>query len=480
MEAFQQSFEERTLDPIEESEASDGSRWDIRFHFRMLTDGEGHPWSQVCSHLIHKGWQGGKDGSPYFVSKYPFFVFTPEGLFAKTYAFTNGGLGVPLGVDMSAQVQEGACALLIFSDACFRRSAHDPRMHRLFVLCLLAPMAVLAQKAPDELLLKDYKPRSIFQIPEHRIERAKYRVIDVHSHDYARTDADVDRWVQTMDAINMEKTIILSGSVGQRFDATLKKYGRYPTRFTVWCGLDYKGLHEPGFGPGAIAELERCHKAGALGVGELSDKGRGLGSTSNTFGVHIDDPLMDPILEKCADLRMPVNIHVGEDKWMYEAMDASNDGLMNGWKWRIAKGPGVLEHDEVVDTLESAVKKHPRTTFIACHLANCCSDLSRLAAMLDKYPNLYADIGARYAELSPIPRFVSAFLQRYDNRIFYGTDVDPEPEMYRVTFRLLETADEHFYPVHFRKYHWPMHAWNLPAATLKHIYRSNAQMLFKK
>lgn len=37
--------------------------------------------------------------------------------------------------------------------------------------------------------------------------------------------------------------------------------------------------------------------------------------------------------------------------------------------------------------------------------------------MLDKYPNLHADIGARYSELSPIPRFVSQFFQRYQGRL---------------------------------------------------------------
>ena len=115
-----------------------------------------------------------------------------------------------------------------------------------------------------------------------------------------------------------------------------------------------------------------------MGVGELGDKGRGLGATSNALGMHIDDPRMDLILDKCAELHMPINIHVGEDKWMYEPMDHTNDGLMNAWKWRVTNAPGILQHDEVVDTLERAVKKHPHTIFIACHLANCCSDLNRL------------------------------------------------------------------------------------------------------
>jgi len=337
----------------------------------------------------------------------------------------------------------------------------------------------LAQSPPDEILLKDYKPRSIFKIPETRVEKARYPIIDVHSHDYAPTDAQVDQWVRTMDDVGVEKIIILSGYTGARFDTALAKFGKHPKRFIVWCGIDFSGLREGSFGPAALAELERCHKAGATGVGELSDKGRGLGSTSNTFGIHIDDARMDAILEKCADLRMPVNIHVGEDKWMYEPMDASNDGLMNAWKWRVTNAPGILQHDEVVASLGRAVEKHPRTTFIACHLANCCSELDRFGALLDKYPNLYGDIGARFAELAPIPRAVSRFFQKYQDRICYGTDFNPEPQTYRITFRLLETDDEHFYDAYFRKYHWAAHAFALPDEVLKKVYRENASKFLR-
>jgi len=353
----------------------------------------------------------------------------------------------------------------------------------LFTICLVlipgsSSFGAVDKAPPEEILLKDYRPRSIFKIPKTLVEKARYPAIDVHSHDYARSDAEVDRWVRTMDEVGLERVVILSGSTGAKFDAAVAKYGRYQKRFAVWCGLDYAGFDQPGFGPAAVAELERCHQAGAVGVGELGDKGRGLGATSNALGMHIDDPRLDPLLEKCGELRMPINIHVGEDRWMYEPMDQTNDGMMNAWKWRVFNEPGVLQHEAVVDSLERAVKKHARTIFIACHLANCCSDLNRLGAMLDKYPNLHADIGARFAELSPIPRFVSQFFQRYQARLLYGTDMNPEAGMYRVTFRLLETADEHFYPAYFRKYHWPMHAFALPDEVLKKLYRENALKLF--
>ena len=55
---------------------------------------------------------------------------------------------------------------------------------------------------PDQLLLRDYRPRSIFNLPATRVEKARYPVIDVHSHAYAKTEAEVDRWVATMDAVD--------------------------------------------------------------------------------------------------------------------------------------------------------------------------------------------------------------------------------------------------------------------------------------
>jgi len=328
--------------------------------------------------------------------------------------------------------------------------------------------------SPDQVLLKDFKPKSIFKVPETRVEKARFAAIDMHSHN----SADAAEWVKTMDAVGVEKTVILAGTTGARLDQDLAKFGKFPGRFEVWCGIDYKGFDQPGFGPAAIAELERCHKAGAAGIGELSDKGRGLGATSTNLGMHVDDPRMDAILEKCAGLRMPINIHVGEDKWMYEPMDHNNDGLMNAWTWRVRLDRGVIGHDEVVDSLERAVKKHPRTTFIACHFANCCADLNHLGTMLDQHPNLYADMGARFAEIAPIPRFMARFFQRYQDRLLYGTDMHPDAEMYRVTFRLLETEDEHFYPPYFSQYHWPHYGIGLPEPVLKKIYRENALRIF--
>jgi predicted TIM-barrel fold metal-dependent hydrolase len=183
---------------------------------------------------------------------------------------------------------------------------------------------------------------------------------------------------------------------------------------------------------------------------------------------------MDPLLAKCAELKMPINIHVADPYWMYEPMDAHNDGLMNAFKWRLDDQPDIVGHAGMIDILERAVKRHPKTTFIACHFANCSYDLDRLGRMFDKYPNLYADISARFAETAAIPRFTAKFFEAYQDRLVYGTDMTFSPEVYRMSFRILESADEHFYYWRLFSYHWPLHGLALSDPVLEKVYRTNA------
>jgi predicted TIM-barrel fold metal-dependent hydrolase len=176
---------------------------------------------------------------------------------------------------------------------------------------------------------------------------------------------------------------------------------------------------------------------------------------------------------------MPVNIHVADPYWMYLPMDAKNDGLMNAYKWRLDNQPDIVGHTGMVDILERAVKRHPKTIFVACHFANCCYDLNRLGKLFDQYPNLYADISARYAETAAIPRFVGQFYQKYSDRLVYGTDMTANANTYRFTFRILESADEHFYAWDHSSYHWPLYGLALNDSVLKKVYRDNALKILK-
>lgn len=331
---------------------------------------------------------------------------------------------------------------------------------------------------PAEIRLKDFRPQSIFRVPVTKITKAKYPVIDMHSHDFAKTDEQVAQWVKTMDQAGIEKTIILSGVTGTQFDSIYSKYARYGDRFEVWCGFNLNGFEELGWSEKAVRELERCVKSGARGIGELSDKGFGL-RYSRGFGPHMNDPIMKPLIKRCGELGIPINIHVAEPLWMYLPMDSTNDGLMNAYTWRIdSTKKGILGHAQLIKTLENVVGDNANTTFIACHFANCEYDLSILGSLLDKYPNLYADVSARFGETSAIPRYMAFFYEKHQDKLLYGTDNIPESHMYEITFRILESLDEHFY--YYRFYHWPSHGFGLNDNVLKKVYQENAKKILKK
>jgi hypothetical protein len=72
-----------------------------------------------------------------------------------------------------------------------------------------------------------------------------------------------------------------------------------------------------------------------------------------------------------------------------------------------------------------------------------------------------------------IPRTSARFFARYRDRLVYGTDMGATADMYRLTFRMLETLDEHFYSDQF-SYHWSYSGLGLEPALLERLYRANA------
>jgi hypothetical protein len=62
-------------------------------------------------------------------------------------------------------------------------------------MVLLLPAAVICTSVfsqnVENLTLKNFQPVSIYKVPETKVEKAKFNVIDFHSHDYPKTGAEV-------------------------------------------------------------------------------------------------------------------------------------------------------------------------------------------------------------------------------------------------------------------------------------------------
>ena len=52
--------------------------------------------------------------------------------------------------------------------------------------------SVSSAQDASEILLKNYRPVSIYKVPVTHVQRAAYPVIDAHSHDYSRNEREIE------------------------------------------------------------------------------------------------------------------------------------------------------------------------------------------------------------------------------------------------------------------------------------------------
>lgn len=329
----------------------------------------------------------------------------------------------------------------------------------------------------DTIFLKDYAPRSSVVNQETFVPKAMYPVIDCHVHVVARTPAEISEWVKTMDEVGMETSVVLTGATGEEFDKLVDSLLKaYPGRFQLYCGLDRTNIDRSDYPERAVAELVRCYKKGARGVGEITDKGFGITrETTLEPGkrLHPDNPRMDAIWEKCAELKMPVNLHMADHPSCWTPLDVFQERTPDFQHFN-QYGKDVPSYEELIAIRNRTLEKHPRTIFIACHLGNQGHDLVKLSLALDKYANLYLDTSARDYEMGRTPRASAKFLTKYQNRIVFGTDMGRLKSMYQIHWRLFETADEYI----IGRVWWRYSGLELPAQVLESIYRGTAKKLF--
>ncbi|MCC6587023.1 MAG: amidohydrolase [Bryobacterales bacterium] len=329
----------------------------------------------------------------------------------------------------------------------------------------------------DSILLKDYAPASSLVVPETKVPKPKYPAIDVHTHSYmsnVKAAEDVDRWLKVMDEVGLEKSVVFTGATGPEFDRQAELFAKYPQRFQVWCSIDTKDIDAPDYPQRAAAEIERCYRKGARGIGELSDKGFGLGGSEKKAlprdkRLHIDDPRLDLVWKKIAELKIPANIHIADHPSCWKPLGPNQERTPDFQHFNMT-GKDVPSYEELLASRDRLVAKHPATTFIFCHLSNQGNDTATLAKFLDAHKNVYLDFSARDYELGRQPRTARKFMDKYKDRLMFGTDMGSEAHMYQGWWRLLETGDE-FIP---GRQWWRYYGLELPASTLEAVYRGTA------
>jgi predicted TIM-barrel fold metal-dependent hydrolase len=353
----------------------------------------------------------------------------------------------------------------------------------------------------ERLALEDFRPVQALRLAATELAGPRFPVIDAHNHlgspfggEWpARSAAEL---AAVLDESGVEAMVDLDGGWGDHLRGELERWQEaLPGRVAVFSGLDYdRWAEDRAFGEPEAPRLRDGVAAGARGLKVWKLLGLRARDPGGRL-VAVDDPRLDPLWAAAGELGVPITIHVADPVAFFEPLDARNERWeelhahpdWHFWPTRPAGRPdldGFPPFDELIDALEAVVVRHPSTAFIGAHVGCAAEDLARVSTILERAPNFHVDIGARIGELGRQPYTARAFIERWADRVLFGTDMAPDPAWYAVYYRFLQTRDESFAydadpaepPSQGR---WRIHGLGLPDGVLRKVYRDNALRLIR-
>lgn len=345
-------------------------------------------------------------------------------------------------------------------------------------LIILGAHTVTSAQTGD-LKLLDWQPVSQMVVKETKVLTPKFPVIDIHNH-LGKLE-NTAKYLEEMDKAGVWMCVSLDANSK---DDAYKKHLQVSQsvskeRFLLFFRPDFSKIDEPDFGIKEARRLEEAVKAGVCGL--KINKALGLELKDKT-GKHVkvDDPRIDPIWAKCGELGIPVAIHVSDPKAFFTPIDKFNErydelGAYPNWAF-FDRSKYPYSKEEILTQRNNVIARHPNTIFIGAHVGNLPEELGRVAMWLEMYPNFYVDIDARISELGRQPYTARRFMIKYQDRVLFGTDTQPDAESYRIYYRFLETDDEYINPAsgHHLQGRWMIYGLYLPDDVLEKLYNKNA------
>ena len=256
-------------------------------------------------------------------------------------------------------------------------------------------------------------------------------LIDIHVHcrkkrhpKITRSDGGYsptpERLVEMMDENGIDKAVALSGAGPEcscgatTSEETLEMCRAFPNRLIPFCNLDPRFLTNDtraDFRP----LLEAYKEMGCKGIGEYDPN------------IPFDDPLNMNLFGQVEEVGLPIIFHIApEVGGYYGCMDEA--GLPRLERVLMAFPKLVfLGHSQPfwAEIGANIIENGKRIAYPTGKVTP-----GRLVELMRKYPSLHGDLsaGSGFGAISRDPEFGYAFMEEFQDRLYFGTDICSDPQ----------------------------------------------------
>ena len=317
--------------------------------------------------------------------------------------------------------------------------------------------------------------------------------IDVHAH-VSKEDPFFIEHAKSEKFRLLSINVDAGSSIYEQQEVILKHLNSYPDDLAWATTFKVDNWNDDDWAEQTIAYLKKSFDNGAVAVKVWKNVGMELKDKDGNF-VTIDNPRFDPVINFINENNKTLIGHIGEplNCWLpIEEMTVSGDReyFSNHPEYHMYLHPEYLSHEELMETRDNMLRKHPDLKFVGAHLASLEWSVDELAKRLDEFPNMAVDMAERVSHFQHQAvtdwQKVHDFFIKYQDQLVYGTDLgdymDKEPEELKKHAHEVRLRHWKFFTsgeeMEVPKVTGKFKGLNLPATVVDKIYRKNAEKWF--
>lgn len=281
----------------------------------------------------------------------------------------------------------------------------------------------------------------------------------INAHEHFQSMESVPKFLEAMKRNNVVKTVIVGSPeatilTGRKGFTGEEKYNLEVLNIAKTYPDDFIAF--PTVNPRDPAKLDKLKQYLQMG-------GRGLKLYSGHSMFHdlpLDDPSVAAVYEFCEKEGLPILFHVNA---------------------------GIYQKE-----FENVLRRYPKLKVICPHFCLSTIDTKRFGTLMDTYPNLYTDLSFGFLDflkagllrISSEPEKIRGMVIRYQDRIFFGTDMVVTHASYKTAdwmsqvtraYRDLLEKDRYTF---FAIPNMSLRGLRLDRPVLEKIYRKNFEKFF--